>query len=230
MIITIDGPSGTGKSSVAKKVAEKLQFSFFDTGAMYRSIAWYIHHKNISFDNRAEIEALLPNFVFHIEDVSGQKRYFVHKHDVSEAIRTPQITEASSKVSAYPPVRKLAWSLQREFAKDKNAVFEGRDMGTVVFPLAEVKIFLTASPEVRARRRLKELQNQDLSKSINFDELLAKIKERDLNDSTRAIAPLKKAEDAVEMDTTHLTLDQVVAVCVSLIQEKRKEHDFTKNT
>ena len=230
MIITIDGPSGTGKSTVAKKIAERMQFAFFDTGAMYRSIAWYIHHKKISFENQDVIETLLPHFVFHIEESEGQKRYFVHKHDVTEDIRTPLITEASSKVSAYPFVRKLAWSLQREFAKDQNAVFEGRDLGTVVFPSAEVKIFLTAAPEVRAKRRLKELLAKDPSKTTNFDEVLDKIKQRDANDSTRAIAPLKKAEDAVEIDTSHLTLDQVVAVCISIIQEKYEHYDLKKTT
>ena len=153
MIIAIDGPSGTGKSTVAKGVAQKLSFLFFDTGAMYRSLAWWLLQQEIDLGDILSIEKKLPLFRYEIKNERGDRKYFADGIDVTQAIRTHEISTASSKIAVFPSVRKAIVQIQRKYGGYGNSVFEGRDMGTVVFPEAEVKIFLTASPEVRAQRR-----------------------------------------------------------------------------
>ena len=213
MIIAIDGPSGTGKSTVAKGVAHKLGFVFFDTGAMYRSLAWKIMHEGIQPTDEARICQLLDRFQFDVQtDRVGDKRYLVNGVDVTHKIRSPEISTLSSQISIYPSVRHAMVKIQRHFGRQANAVFEGRDMGTVVFPDAELKIFLTARPEVRAERRYRELllKFPDLADSVTQGQILKEIEERDRKDSTRAISPLRQAKDAILIDTSDLNADQVI--------------------
>ncbi len=224
MIIAIDGPSGTGKSTVAKGVARKLGYTFFDTGAMYRSAAWWVKAKGIDPDDERKVSELMSSFRYEIKtEPSGERKYWVGGTDVSEAIRSPEISSLSSKVAAYSSVRTELVKIQRAFGKQTNAVFEGRDMGTVVFPEADVKVFLTASPQVRADRRYRELliKFPDLAESLSQEQILKDIEQRDHNDSTRTVSPLKKAPDATLINTSDLTVDQVICQIVSLARKKK---------
>lgn len=221
MIIAIDGPAGTGKSTVAKGVAKRLGFTFFDTGAMYRSFAWMVINEQINPTDHAAVHSILPRFEYEIKtDEKGERHYFVCGHDVSKLIRTPQISTAASQVAIYPDVRHAMVQIQRKIGAQGNAVFEGRDMGTVVFPKAHLKIFLTARPEVRAERRYKELVAKFPEKAVSFEQILKETIERDENDSTRAISPLKQADDAVLLDTSDLTIDEVIEKIIQLVPKK----------
>ncbi len=222
MIITIDGPSGTGKSTVAKGVAKKLRFTFFDTGAMYRSLAWLILKEKIDPLDEEKIRALLPQFQYEIRTLKqGERHYFVQGVDVTGEIRSQAISMAASQIAVYPAVREAMVKIQRHFGHAIDAVFEGRDMGTVVFPDADLKIFLTGRPEVRAERRYRELMHKFPDLSMTLDEILSEIEERDKTDSTRAISPLKKAPDALVIDTSDLTAHEVVDKVVQLCPKRR---------
>ncbi len=228
MIIAIDGPSGTGKSTVAKAVAKRLGFTFFDTGAMYRSMAWWARKQGTDVGSEEAVKHLLPTFHYEIKiDSAGGRKYFVEGTDVSEAIRSPEISALASKISVYPDVRKALVKIQREFGHKQNAVFEGRDMGTVVFPEAEVKVFLTASPKIRAERRYRELVTKfpDMETALSYEQILSDLEKRDHSDSTRAISPLKKADDAVLIDTSELSADEVVE---KVVAETKKKHSSGK--
>ncbi len=230
MIIAIDGPSGTGKSTVAKGVARKLGFIFFDTGAMYRSLAWKVMQEGIPSSDEAKIRQLLERFQFDVQtDRADEKRYFVNGVDVTHKIRTQEISAIASQVSIYPFVRQAMVKIQRHFGRKANAVFEGRDMGTVVFPEAELKIFLTARPEVRAERRYRELllKFPDLADSVTQEQILKEIEERDRKDTTRAISPLRQAKDAILIDTSDSSAEQVIERVLELqAQTKpRKKYD-----
>ncbi|MDE3055794.1 MAG: (d)CMP kinase [Verrucomicrobiota bacterium] len=212
MIIVIDGPAGTGKSTVARQVARRLGFSFFNTGALYRLLALWLQKEGISGSDQGAIAEALVRFTYEAQTVSGgERRYFLQGEEVTNAIRAPDIALLASEIALYPEVRQLMTTIQRDFGQKGDAVFEGRDMGTVVFPDARVKIFLTASSEVRAQRRYEELLRTfpALSDSLSFEKLLAETKERDLQDTTRALAPLKPASDAIIIDTSDLSIDQV---------------------
>ncbi len=225
MIITIDGPSGTGKTTVARRVAEKIGFVYFDTGAMYRALTWLVLQKNVNVSNSVEIEALLPLFDFRVEDQKGIKKYFIADTDVTEIIRSRPITANVSKVAAQKEVRSSLLHIQHQFAKRQNVVFEGRDLGTVVFPLAEIKIYLNADPEVRAERRLQEMlqKNPEEEKQLNRDQMMHEIMCRDDYDSTREVAPLRCPFDAYEIDTGHLSIDQVVDAIVAFVRKKHSK-------
>lgn len=219
MIITIDGPAGTGKTTVAKKVAEKLGLTFFDTGAMYRALTYHIMRKKIALEDEKQLLENLKEFQFLISKDGNSPKYFVNQEDVTEAIRTPEVTKQVSAVSAHPAVRSLLTSLQRKFAEKGNAVFEGRDMGATVLPQAQVKVFLTARPAVRAERRYLEMK--DKSTATNQDEVLQDLLERDRYDSTREYSPLQQAKDAYLIDTSDMTIEQVVDQIVSLTRKKK---------
>ena len=220
MIITIDGPSGTGKSTVAKRVAERLGFAFFDTGAMYRAVALCMKRQQVSIDDKKAVEDLLENFSFRIHDEKGKKRYFIDGEEVTEEIRTREITSLVSAVAALPIVREKIWNIQRRFGEKENAVFEGRDMGSTVFPKANLKIFLSARPQVRAERRLKEFQEKQwVDPELSHDQILKEILERDEADSSRTLSPLKKAEDAIEIDTSDLSIEEVVDKILFLLDQ-----------
>ena len=231
MIITIDGPAGSGKSTAAKKLAEKLGYAFFDTGAMYRSITWFLIEKKVDISNEQEIKNNLKNFIFHIEVEKGkERRYFVNKKDITENIRLPEITRKVSDVSALASVRKHIVAIQRKVAGGSNAVFEGRDMGTVVFPYADSKFYLTAKAEVRAKRRFDELKEKfpELASSNDYHKILSDIIRRDEIDSTRKISPLKIASDALVINTSKLLLDKVLKKMIKKVKKNHKRQNIPR--
>lgn len=212
MLITIDGAVGTGKSTIAKKLAEKLAFIFFDTGAMYRCITYGVILHHINFEDANALRDFLRSFTFDINIYRGEKRYIVEDKDVSDEIRGDAVTKLVSKVSAIPMVREKLVALQREFAVGVNAIFEGRDLGSVVFPNADVKVYLTGRPEVRAKRRFEELRTKfpKETENLTIEKTLEEINQRDLQDSTREHSPLKQPENAFVIDTSDLSVDEIV--------------------
>lgn len=216
--IAIDGPSGAGKSTLARQLARALNFIYVDTGAMYRTVGLSIARQGIGSKNADAIVAQLPSISIHLAYENGEQRIFLNGEDVSEAIRTEQASRYASDVSALPAVRAFLLDLQRDMAKKQNIIMDGRDIGTVVLPDADVKIFLTASPQARARRRYEELRakGEDVTPESVFENLML----RDKNDSTREAAPLKAAPDAVIVDTTNDTLPQALARLNAVIEEK----------
>jgi cytidylate kinase len=211
MIIVIDGPSGTGKSTVASAVAQRLGFVHFDTGAMYRSFAWKVQQSGVDCLDEDALRQLIENFCFNIRmDATGEKHYFVDDIEVSHQIRSQAISTLSSKISIYPFVRQAIVRIQRHFGMAGNAVFEGRDMGTVVFPQAELKIFLTAKPSVRAERRYRELLTKFPNQTISQEQILHEIEERDRKDTTRAVSPLRPAPDSIQIDTSDQSIEEAV--------------------
>lgn len=226
MIIAIDGPSGTGKSTVAKGVAKKLGIPFFDTGAMYRAAAWWLVQKGVDTNDEAAVSEKIPQFCFEIQtDSPDSRRYFVDGVDVTEAIRAHEISSLASKIAMYPQVRKALVKIQRAFSHYADTIFEGRDMGTVVFPQAEVKIFLTASAKVRAERRYRELilKFPDAAETFSLDQIQQDIEQRDHRDMNRAVSPLKKSPDAILLDTSNLTIDQVIEKVASIARARRRK-------
>jgi CMP/dCMP kinase len=212
MIITIDGTVGTGKSTVARNLAKSIGFIFFDTGAMYRTLTYGILKHSIDINNPAQLQEFLDHFHFDIKVKQHEKRYFYEEEDITEQIRKLDVTFNVSEVAANRAVRDKLTAIQRELAVGVNAVFEGRDMGSVVFPDATVKVFLTAKPEVRAERRFKEIKanNPVEAKNLTIEMCLDAINKRDLKDSTREYAPLCQPKDAFVLDTSELTIDEVV--------------------
>jgi len=206
--IAIDGPAGAGKSSIAKILAKKMGYIYVDTGALYRAVGYFVVSRGISTTASDEVVKCLDLIDVQLRYVDGQQRVFINDDDVSEKIRTAEISMAASNVSAIPKVREFLFDLQQDIAKNNNVVMDGRDIGTVVLPNADVKIFLTASPEERAKRRYKELIEK--GQKVTYDDVLADVKTRDHNDSTRATAPLKQADDAVLVDTSDLDFEQSV--------------------
>lgn len=218
--IAIDGPSGAGKSTIAKAVSKKLGFIYVDTGALYRSIGLYVLNKGKDTANREEVAALLPEISVKIRYVDGAQHVYLNEKDVSDDIRRPPVSMAASNVSAHPEVREFLLNLQRQFAEENNVVMDGRDIGTVVLPNADIKIFLTASSEERARRRYNELIEK--GEQVEFDKIHEEIKQRDYNDSHRAIAPLKQADDAILVDTTECTLEESIDKLETVIRSRMK--------
>ncbi len=212
MIITIDGPVATGKSAVAKKLAHSIGFIFFDTGAMYRTLTYGILKHKIDIHQPDQLQSFLDQFQFDIKVVNRERMYFFEDEDVTQKIRKREVTHAVSEVSAVKAVRNKLTAIQRELAFGVNAVFEGRDMGTAVFPDAALKIFLTSRDEVRAKRRYEEIKakNPEESKNLTLEECLKAITRRDTYDSTREHSPLYQAEDAFLIDTSDLSIDEVV--------------------
>lgn len=214
MIITIDGPTGTGKSTVAKKLAETLHYTYFDTGAMYRCLTYGVLKNNIDIRDQEKLLHYLKHFIFRIQLQNGEKQYFVGDTNVSSEIRGDKVTNFVSEVSAIPIVREHLVEIQRNFAKGVDCVFEGRDIGTVVFPKAELKIYLTGRPEVRAERRHKELLKKfpEEAEQYTFEKVLNNLQTRDQYDTNRAHSPLRPAKDAHIIDTSDLSVDQVVEI------------------
>jgi len=206
LIVTIDGPAGSGKSTVAKKIAARCGLPFLDTGAMYRAVALYFMENAVEPEETEKIERLMNSISLRFR----AERLFLCERDITEAIRLPQISERVSLYASLPGVRKHLVALQRQQAQEPGVVAEGRDMGTVVFPQANFKFFLSASPEERAKRRCRELRQKDPASRISCEEVLKNILERDFLDSNRKESPLRKASDALEIDTTSLSIDEVV--------------------
>lgn len=215
--VAIDGPSGAGKSSLAKRLAADLGYVYVDTGAMYRTIGLYAVRQGADLHDAAAVAALLPQIRLDIRLVDGSQHVYLNGEDVSEAIRAEEIGMAASAVSAHPLVRAFLLETQRGLAANQNVLMDGRDIGTVVLPNATVKIFLTASPEARAQRRCKELQEK--GQAAEYETVLADIRQRDDQDTHRAVAPLKQAEDAILVDTSDIDFDQSFAVLKRTILE-----------
>lgn len=213
--IAIDGPAGAGKSSIAKKVSAELGYIYVDTGALYRTIALFITENNIPDEN---IPSALENADVSLKFIDGEQRVYLGDRDVSGLIRTPEISMVASRTSAIPAVRAYLFETQKKIARENNVIMDGRDIGTVVLPDAQVKIFLTASPEERANRRYKELLEKPDCPS--YQEILDDIIKRDHNDMHRETAPLKQADDAVLFDTSSMGLEESAAKLTALIREK----------
>lgn len=217
IVVTIDGPAGAGKTTVSKRLSEALGYRYVDTGALYRGVAYEAISEKIDSENDAALETLCKSIDLNLVRSDKGLRLYSSGKDISDFIRTPEMSMMASAVSARPVVRAYLLELQRKLGREKGVVFEGRDMGTVVFPEAEMKFFLDASPEVRAYRRYLELKED---KSITLEEVEIDIKTRDKNDSTRDIAPLKPAEDAVRIDATTIHVDDVIEKMMFYIKNR----------
>ena len=217
--IAIDGPAGAGKSTAARRAAEKLGFIYVDTGALYRTVGVAALRRGIPTDDAKNVASMLPEIKIELIFSDGIQHVILNGEDVSTDIRLPEASMAASNVSAIPAVRAFLFGLQKDMAKNNSVIMDGRDIGTVILPNAQLKIFLTASAEVRAKRRFDELNEKGTP--VPFDSLLDEIKQRDYNDSHRAAAPLKAAEDAVLIDSSDMTLDEVVGTIVSLAEKIR---------
>lgn len=213
--VAIDGPAGAGKSSVARKAAAAKGYIYVDTGALYRTVAFSAFKNGISFDNEEAVVAHLDGITVDIAYRGDEQRVLLQGEDVSDFIRTPEISEGASKVSAIPKVREFLLNLQRKLAEEHDVVMDGRDIATVVLPNATVKIFLTASAELRARRRYDELIAKGAD--VKFEDVYSDLLQRDHRDSTREVAPLKPAEDSVIVDTSELNFEQSVEAVCSVI-------------
>ena len=216
--IAIDGPAGAGKSTIARQLAAKLGYIYVDTGALYRAVGVNAMRNGADTKNADRVVATLGSARVSLRFVEGEQRVFLGEEDVSLAIRTPEASMAASNVSAIPAVREFLFDLQRDIAKANNCIMDGRDIGTVVLPDAQVKVFLTASAEVRAKRRYDEL----LAKGMQADyaQVLEEMVQRDYQDSHRAIAPLKQADDAALLDTSDMNLEQVLEALENIVKEK----------
>lgn len=212
--IAIDGPAGAGKSTIAKKIAKTLGFIYIDTGAMYRAIALYLLRNNINENNEEEINKACNNISITISYHDNVQQVFLNGENVNELIRTEEVSKMASKSSVNKDIRMKLVELQRKMAEKDNVIMDGRDIGTYVLPNADLKIFLTADAKERANRRYKELTLKGIP--CNLDEIEQDIIERDKRDMTREFAPLKKADNAVLIDTSHLTIEQVVDAIVKL--------------
>ena len=215
--VAIDGPAGAGKSTLAKAAAAELGYIYIDTGALYRAVALACIKNEVSIGDEDAVKALLPETDIRLVFFNGEQHILLNDADVSDEIRKENVSMAASRVSAIPDVRAFLLELQRSFAKRDNVIMDGRDIGTVVLPSAQVKIFLTASPEKRARRRV--LQLQEKGEQADFDKILFDIVQRDYNDSNRKTAPLKAADDAITLDSSELTLEESVDRIISIIKE-----------
>lgn len=216
--VAIDGPAGAGKSTVARAAAQKLGYIYVDTGALYRAVGVYCLRNSIVTTDVDGVGAILKDITVELKFIDGVQHVFLNGDDVSIEIRLPEASMAASNVSAIPSVRAFLFDLQRDIAAKNNCLMDGRDIGTVVLPNAQVKIFLTADPEERAMRRYKELIEK--GSNVTYEEVLEDLKVRDYNDSHREIAPLKPAEDSVIVNTTGMTLEESINTIVRTVEEK----------
>ena len=219
-IVAVDGPAGSGKGTITKLVGEKLDFVTFDTGAMYRAISYYMIKNNINLDEKEKILKMLDEININIKFDNREQVLYLNNEKLVTELRTKEVNEIVSQVSHIPEVRYAMVELQRKLAEGKNVILEGRDIGTNVFPNADVKIYLDATAEERANRRLKQNLENNIT-NISYEEILENIKFRDYNDKTSDIAPLKKADDAITVDTSDLTIDEVTKEIKDIILKKK---------
>ena len=216
--VAIDGPAGSGKSTISRKAATELGYIYIDTGALYRTVGLNAVRKGADLQSDDSIIATLTDDVkVELKFIDGEQRMFISGEDVSDKIRTPEASMAASRVSAVPKVREYLFDLQKKLARENNCVMDGRDIGTVVLPDADVKIFLTASPEARAERRFKELTEKGMD--VKFEDVLSDMIKRDYDDSHRAIAPLKQADDAILCDTSDIGLEESIVLVIKTIKD-----------
>ena len=217
--IAIDGPAGAGKSTIARRIAAELGYKYVDTGAIYRTVAYFLDLWGVSPKDVDGVERYIDELTVGIEyDDEGKQHMIMNGMDVTDDIRTPDISKKASDVSAHGCVREMLLDMQRDVAKQYNVVMDGRDIGTVVLPKADVKIFLTASAEVRAKRRTLELEAK--GQKADYTQILKAIQERDYNDSHRAIAPLKMARDSIKVDTSDMNIDEVILTIRQIVGKK----------
>lgn len=226
-IVAIDGPAGSGKGTITKLIGDKLNLVTFDTGAMYRAISYYMLQNNISLDDSEKIAKMLDEIDINLDFQTGKQVLYLNSQKLVNELRTKEVNEIVSQVSHIPEVRAAMVKLQRKLADGKNVIMEGRDIGTNVFPNADVKIYLDASAEERAHRRLKQNQENKIT-NISYEEILENIKFRDNNDKNSDVAPLKKADDAIVVDSTNLSIKQVVNKIIDIIKKKQKEQKLDK--
>lgn len=219
IIITVDGPSGAGKGTLCYALAEKLGYALLDSGAIYRVTALAAIKSAVDLSDEFALAELARNLDIQFIPQNGEVNILLNGENVSHLIRTQETADAASKIAIFPQVRAALLQLQRDFAKNNDLIADGRDMGTVVFPEAQVKLFLDASAEERAKRRYKQLQSKGISG--NFAQILAEIKERDFRDRNREVAPLKPAKDALLLDSTTLTIDEVITQAMAYIQQRK---------
>lgn len=217
--IAIDGPSGAGKSTLAKGVAARLGLTYVDTGALYRTVGLSALRRGIPAEDTPGILAFLPSLSVELKNEDGCQHVFLDGEDVTGLIRTPEVSHYASAVSAVPEVRRFLFSLQRDIAERQDVIMDGRDIGTVILPDADLKIFLTASPEARAQRRLLELREKGIDLSLS--ELIRQQTERDKRDASRDVAPMKPAEDAVLLDNSKMNLEETIAEVLRIAEEKK---------
>ena len=216
--VAIDGPAGAGKSTISRKAAAELGYIYIDTGALYRTVGLNALRKGADLQSdEAIIDTITDDLKVELKFIDGEQRMFLSDEDVSDKIRTPEASMAASRVSAVPKVREFLFDLQKKLARENNCVMDGRDIGTVVLPDADVKIFLTASPEARAERRFKELTEKGMD--VKYEDVLADMIKRDYDDSHRAIAPLKQADDAILCDTSNIGLEESIALIIKTIKD-----------
>lgn len=217
--IAIDGPSGAGKSTLAKLAAAELGFLYVDTGAIYRTVGLFAHREGAQLDDPQAVAAVLPRLEVGMDyGPDGLQRMYLNGEDVTEAIRQNEVSRYASQVSAIPAVREYLLEMQRRLAREHSVIMDGRDIGTVVLPQAELKVFLTADARDRARRRYEELLER--GQQVEFDHILRDVEERDARDTQREIAPLRKAEDAVELDTTGISLEESFQRLLELVRAR----------
>ncbi|MBQ4052247.1 MAG: (d)CMP kinase [Clostridia bacterium] len=216
--IAIDGPSGAGKSTLARKLAAKLGYIYVDTGAMYRTVGLYAYRNHIDPQKTDEVTAMLPRIDVSIAFIDGEQHVYLNGDDVSADIRIHEVSQYASLVSAIPAVRQFLFDMQQKMAREYNVIMGGRDIGTVVLPHAEVKIFLTATPEVRARRRYKELLER--GQDVQYETVLADVIRRDEQDMNRPVAPLKPAEDSVIIDSSDYTFEETLDLLYDTVKER----------
>lgn len=217
--IAIDGPAGAGKSTIAKRVAKELDYIYVDTGAMYRAMTLYFLRAGISKDDEAAIMAACKDISITLSNEDGEQQVFLNGENVNGLIRTEEVSQLASAFSVYAPVRQKLTQLQREMAHTTNLIMDGRDIGTCVLPEAQVKIYLTASVGTRARRRFLELQEK--GEGCSLEEICRDIKQRDHQDMTREISPLKQAEDAILVDSSEMAIEEVVDSILNIVKEKQ---------
>jgi cytidylate kinase len=218
MQIAIDGPSGAGKSSIAKAIAARLGIVYVDTGALYRTVGYYVRAQGITREDSDGIVNCLPQISIEVRYENGAQHVYLNGEDLGDRIREPEISMYASAVSAVPAVRSFLLDTQRDIAAKNSVIMDGRDIGTVILPNADVKIFMTASDEARAKRRTLELQAKGMD--VKFDDVMREMRERDHNDSTREVAPAVAADDAVLLDNSGMTVEESADAVIALVKQK----------